>query len=330
MLWGCVFELLAQRRDYREYDFSRADSIAASLRGKKYPLTDLSAQLTSNLGTDIEKIRAIYVWIAENIAYDVVEFHKSKEIDRRYSRRRKKRYDEKRSKNVSKRTLRKKKAICYGYAYLFKEMTSSVGIASHLVVGYARTGRDRIGKSMRPNHAWNIVYVDHQWYPIDATWSSGYTNEKVTHFTFSFDDYYFLTDPQTFIRSHYPEDKIWTMDEDPISIREFFNSPKVLKGATENKINRFAPENGVIRAKADSTIQFFFTSNKDAGLKWASFYFLSMKTGREVKGVLPVRKILTKTDTGYFAEVTMPKKGRYEVRIYLDTRPSFAYDAYIQ
>lgn len=322
--------LSAQRKDYADYDFRKADSIASSLKGVKVQsISKLSNSLTENLDTDVEKIRAIYKWVAENIEYDVVEYHKYIKVRDKYSAKRRAKYLNKSAKNVSKKTLRRGKAICYGYSYLFQEMLSSIGIPSHLVGGYSKSD-GIIGRKTRPDHAWNIVYIDRQWYPIDVTWSSGYTNKKVTNFTFEFNDLYFLTKPEIFIRNHYPKDPMWTMILEPITLREFFNAPIVRRGFVENKINRFYPEIGILRSTVDTTTQFFFTSNKERNLQVVSFDFRSLKDDKYLKDMPTIRMKLHKSDLGYYCDFKFPKAGRYRLEVSVNSTIAFSYDAYIK
>lgn len=321
----------AQRIDYSDYDFERADSVAISLKGVKgYSIEKLAVALTHDLDTDVEKIRAIYRWIAENIEYDVVEYHKLYKVRSRASAKRQKRYFTKSAKNISRRTLRKGRAICYGYSYLFAEMAASIGIASHLVGGYSRGYGTLVGKAKRPDHAWNIVYLDQQWYPIDVTWSSGYTNRKVTKFDFHFNDFYFLTQPEIFIKNHYPQDPMWTMIYEPLSLRDFFNAPIVLEGYAKNKMNKFFPESGVIRSNADSTINFSFTSNRGWDLKKVKVRLLSLKESEAIKDISPISQELTKTDHDYNFQFRFPRKGRYRLLVEIDSKPTFIYDAYVK
>ena len=325
------FSTFAQRVDYKNFDFQKADSIASSLKGVKgYSIPELATALTANLHTDVEKIRAIYKWITENIEYDVVEYHQNVKVRDKYSIKRRRRYLKRNSKNISKKTLRKGKAICYGYSYLFKELTSSIGIASHLVGGYSRTRSSLIGRKTRPDHAWNIVFIDQQWYPVDVTWSSGYTNKKVTKFEYHFDDFYFLTKPESFIRDHYPQDPMWTMILDPVPLKEFFNMPAIIEGFDENKINRFKPESGIIRAGVDTTTQFFFTSNKDEGLKSVSFDFMTLTGFEFIEDMPSITLKLIKSDLGYYCNFQFSKAGRFKLLVSIDSNPSMLYDVYIR
>ena len=59
----------AQQSDFASVDFKKADRIAKSHKSKGLiKVNKLTFQLTKNLTTDIEKFRAIYVWISHNIS----------------------------------------------------------------------------------------------------------------------------------------------------------------------------------------------------------------------------------------------------------------------
>lgn len=55
-------------------------------------------------------------------------------------------------------TLVKKKAVCQGYALTFMYLMKR----QNVVCGYV--------SSNAANHAWNVVYLNNQWYHMDATW----------------------------------------------------------------------------------------------------------------------------------------------------------------
>ena len=73
---------------------------------------------TSKIQT--EQAREVYSWITENIAYDT---HQLEEGNKYYS---------------PEQTLRRKKALCYGYSELFHEMCEVLGIESYIIYGYCK------------------------------------------------------------------------------------------------------------------------------------------------------------------------------------------------
>lgn len=93
------------------------------------------AELCAGLTEDIEKIAAIFTYVAQNTSYDKVL---AANAPSGYI-------------PFPDRTLKEKKGICYDYSALFAAMTRSQGIPTRLCIGYA---------SPEIYHAWNEVYTD--------------------------------------------------------------------------------------------------------------------------------------------------------------------------
>lgn len=118
----------------------------------------LAQQLTAPYTTDLEKVRSIFRWITEHIAYAAPRAavrgaarHKPVPMDSLLAL---KSVDE----IVAYTVLQNRTAVCHGYARLFKALCSYAGIRAELVTGYARGGLGN--PAFRPNHTWNAVYVD--------------------------------------------------------------------------------------------------------------------------------------------------------------------------
>ena len=97
-------------------------------------------------GTDYEKIKSIYDYIADNIVYD----YDNKDCDS---------YTLKQSAYAA---LINKRCVCQGYANLFYRMALAAGVDCRIVDGISH------GES----HAWNIVCIDGNYYNVDCTWDA--------------------------------------------------------------------------------------------------------------------------------------------------------------
>jgi hypothetical protein len=64
------------------------------------------------------------------------------------------------------------------------------------------------------------VRIDGRWRLIDATWGTGYLDERLRFFR-DFQEHYFLTAPETFVFDHFPVDPRWQLVARPLSIAEF-------------------------------------------------------------------------------------------------------------
>ena len=93
--------------------------------------------------TDIEKVHNIYEWLALNVSYD--NFAASYEGEDSYK------YDSWFIEGV----LNNRKAVCEGYAKTLIALCAIEKIPAIFVTGNG--------------HAWNRVYLEHNWYVVDAT-----------------------------------------------------------------------------------------------------------------------------------------------------------------
>jgi hypothetical protein len=229
----------------------------------------LAHKLTVPYTTDREKVRSIFRWITEHIAYAVrprtavsrsaaVRFRPAS-MDSLLAL---KTVDE----IVAYTVMQNRTAVCNGYARLFKALCLYAGIRAEMVTGYARGSFGN--PAFRPNHSWNAVYVDSAWRLLDVTWASGYvsfTEEFVRHY----DDSYFFPDPEQFIRSHYPEDLRWALLQNPPTLHEFNNMPFRLTAFTKYGISGYAPSRGVVEATIGDTVQFRLQVRTGTGLAMA-------------------------------------------------------------
>jgi len=212
----------------------------------------LADQLAALGNTDKEKVRAIFRWITGNINYNVRPVGRKKNTPVLF-------YEEPDdssgslpplNERVAAKVLFKGVAFCEGYSRLFKVLCDRAGIKAEMIYGYARTHNN---KRFGVNHTWNAVYIDSAWHLLDVTWASGivtFANEYIRQFN----DFYFLTPPELFIRDHYPEDPQWTLLANPPVYREYSQSPFRYSGYTKAGINNHFPSKGVIDAAVGDTI----------------------------------------------------------------------------
>ncbi len=222
----------------------------------------LSQKLTEGYTTELEKVRSIFRWVADNITY------RTREYSNRPTKRLRlqemiidtselKPLDER----VAETVLENGIAICDGYARLFKTLCDYAGIKNEVITGYARgsKGNRRFGS----NHTWNAVLVDNKWELMDITWASGYISLGADRFIQEFDENYFKPAPERFIEEHYPDNLVWTLMEDPPLMAEFRQSPYKQKTFTKYKISSYSPVKGLLEVNEGDTLSFVLES-KDA------------------------------------------------------------------
>lgn len=206
--------LHAQQSHFKEIDFQKADEIAERYKGEDlYNLPLLALRLTAQLDTDAERFRAIYFWVTHNIRGDYTLMNANEQTH-------KKLYNNPSALQQWSRQYRKeiftllreeKKTLCTGYAYLLKELANLAGLECEIIHGYGKMNLLKSDDTTIPNHSWNAIKLDGTWYLCDATWSSGIIDMETYRFEHTYDNTFFLMDPQVFIKTHKPIAKKWTL-----------------------------------------------------------------------------------------------------------------------
>ncbi len=208
--------------------YAHTDSIVAQYPNTFSSISEFADKIQTDFKTDIEKTRAVYYWMANNISYDYKSYNSSSSrfngtyYENEEDLKRKQRQD-------AETTLKIKIGVCEDYSQLFRFTLEELGIKCEVISGFAKTTVRDIGRVTRgTNHAWNAVYLDNKWQLIDVTWSTG--NDEFKPGYFDFDDIYFLIDPKQLIWSHFPEDDQWQLLDKSISKIRFFYAPIIHSG----------------------------------------------------------------------------------------------------
>lgn len=254
MKWLLTIFLFIPFFSFAQNGYVHFNSIDWNVRNIEASTVDsLAKKLTAPYHTELEKTRAIFSWIAQHISYNMGVYNAGKyrsvklTVDP---------FDTVSSKSAIEQTaekvLRRRVAVCDGYAKLFKTLCDYAGIQSEVILGYGKCYLERDDK-FRTNHTWNAVKIDSTWYLLDVTWASGYItfgNEYVAHI----DESYFLAPPQQFALDHYPEDLQWTLLDHPPVLKEFHFSPFKYKSFIKYGISSASPSNGTIETSVGDTI----------------------------------------------------------------------------
>jgi hypothetical protein len=175
-----------------------------------YTIQSLAAELGKNASTDAEKSWAIWVWITDNIAYDVDAFFSGIIGDTSASQ-----------------TLENRKSVCDGYANLFYALAGAMNLEAVKISGYAKGYGYVEGQVFESaNHAWNAVKIDGIWKPLDATWGAGYVSSD-KEFVKSYNESYYMPDPEHFIFTHLPQVQEWQLLDSPITKARFEELPQL-------------------------------------------------------------------------------------------------------
>ncbi len=200
--------LWAQRPVAKPNPYASIDALALKLPDSSATTVDkIAGYINTHFTTPTEKTRAIFIWIANNIQYDVVNMFALNFYDDPVE-------------NIN-RPLRTHKGICVNYASLFTAICNEVGIRSLVVAGYTKQ-RGFVGYIP---HAWSASVVDGNWYLFDPTWGSGYVESNV--FVRKLNEGYFKATPETFITTHMPFDPLWEFLYYPVNTEDFFTGKTI-------------------------------------------------------------------------------------------------------
>ncbi|CAF0707244.1 unnamed protein product [Brachionus calyciflorus] len=140
---------------------------------------------------DLELYWVVFVWIAENITYNMTGYLSGNLGD-----------------NEANNVFNTGLAVCQGYANLYSTLCEMMGLECRTISGFAKGIGYKVGDTFNStNHAWNAIKINEKWFYVDSTWAGRRKNNsnEVTDLM----PYWFLTPPNIFLESHYsPEMKL--------------------------------------------------------------------------------------------------------------------------
>jgi transglutaminase-like putative cysteine protease len=220
LLFLTLMPMLQQAQRLGDPTSSREES--RRLRGNA-KVARLSRKITADKVTEEEKVTAIYRWVTRHIHYDQrsYRFRIVRPYEPWY-------------------VLRRRRAVCTGYATLFKALCANLGIESHFVIGHAKGLDYREGERfLRAEHAWNSVLVGGEWRLLDPTWGSGCAilrKQPIKRLKFKLSGVPYMpkwrivhrpnmdwlnVPPHDLVYSHLPVDPKWQLLDSAVSIAAF-------------------------------------------------------------------------------------------------------------
>jgi hypothetical protein len=261
----------------------RAPASAAST------IEGLASYLTSPAQNDIEKARAIYRWITENIAYNFDGYLA-------------KQYGDQSAAAV----LKRRTAVCAGYANLFEALGKSAGLKVAVVEGWSK-GYGYVDNTLYgdPNHAWNAVKLGGNWYLIESTWGSGFIGEE-KRFVRRFESFYFLVPPEQLIFTHYPVDPRWQLLAESLTKDQFLSSPRVWPQFFEDGLALVSNTSGTITAKKEIVVE--VAAPQDA--------LLSASLRHAGERLPDLYTFVRRDGSAYEIRAAFPEAGEYTLTLY--------------
>ena len=163
---------------------------------------DIAAYVRSNFKNAKDQTRAVFIWTASNIRYDIENMFAIN-------------FYEKTTDKIEK-ALKTRKGICDNYAAVFNDICLKTGLKSFVVEGFTKQN----GFTDYIPHAWCAVLIDNSWRMFDPTWGSGYVMNG--RFFRKINNAYFNADPAVLIKSHMPFDLLWQFLYYPVTTQEFY------------------------------------------------------------------------------------------------------------
>lgn len=221
---------------YVSIDYSTIDNYARNTpESEARSLDKLSRYLTAPARSDLAKARSVYSWIASHIRYDESAFQ-----GRMYSS----------ETAYANRVLASRKAVCTGFALLYKELMNRAGIETATIKGYARTNDFESGLPIaRVDHEWNAIKLEDDWFLLDLAWAQSTAKTPGTP-----NDFYFLTEPAAFAANHFPVDSRWQLLDKPTSKAQFDRFPKVYDAYFRLGLDGDFPKEGLLRSSETLTL----------------------------------------------------------------------------
>lgn len=184
-------------------EFSKTDNIMLQIpEAATGSAKGIADYINSNFSTQPDKARAVFIWVAKNIQYDIdniyaINFYAN-------------------TNEIVDKVLKTRKGICMHYAELFNAIASQAGIKSYVISGYTKQN----GFVDYIPHAWCAALIDSTWFFFDPTWGSGFIQNS--KFVKQVNNFYFKTKPDQLIKSHMPFDPLWQFLNYPVTNQEFY------------------------------------------------------------------------------------------------------------
>ncbi|XP_045174167.2 kyphoscoliosis peptidase-like [Mercenaria mercenaria] len=201
--------------------------------------------------------RGFFIWISENIRYDV---------DGYFERAKKAPCD-------AESVMKGGSTVCEGYANVMELLCRHAGVPVKKISGYAKgyghSAANPITLETDTNHAWNAVQLEGKWYLLDSTWGAGHL-DTTNSFQKEFEEFYFLTDPKHFISTHFPymdknmeESKKWQLLAKPISLEQFNKNVKYKPTAFKLGAQAVSHPQGYVEMKNELQMTFKSVGKED-------------------------------------------------------------------
>jgi len=177
------------------------DKLALEIpQANTYSTNGISSYVKEHFSSDSNRVRALFVWVSNNISYDVEKLRAKNQ----------------QGKATINDVLKTRKAVCQGYSELFVALCNECNIRAIFVPGYTKLPN---GSLADLSHAWVAAEINKKWYLFDPTWAAG--SVKDYQFTRNFSNRYYNLLPEEMIKDHMPFDPMYQFMNYPFMYDEF-------------------------------------------------------------------------------------------------------------
>lgn len=215
----------------------------------------LADRIQEDFTSDDNKIRAAFIWLANNISYDLEKMYRPEKVIKFsfYSEEERLQKIQKIKDDLVNEAFLTKMGVCEEYAQSFKKLADLMSIEAEVLKGNVRSSSFDIGNVPNTtNHAWNSVKLNGKWILLDATWAAGYImNGKWKK---EYNEYFYDIDPKKIRRTHYADDRKWSVVLEQNTIGEFYNQPIYSQGFLKRNLELISPTSGVLVLSRNKSI----------------------------------------------------------------------------
>lgn len=241
---------------WAKMDYSKIDQAAyeAPILQNSNQLTSFVHKLVRPFKTDEEKARVLLAWIVYNIDYDS---YKSNAIVDNLDKSKKRDKELVISQN---NILETRLGVCEDIAKLYEKMCTIAGLDAVSIKGKTRDEKTTLAEfEDGVSHMWNAVKINREWEYVDPTLAMDGQNTQMLDDVNKKKEYtqivrerekrssdskqpregrvvndeWFLTDKDEMIKTHFPDDQRWQLQDKKITEKEFL-------GLTDTKAYRAA------------------------------------------------------------------------------------------
>lgn len=194
------------------------------------------------------------------------------------------------------------------------------GLVSKIIFGVAKGMDYKPGQTFTPgsnHHTWNAVLLNGVWELVDTRFARRPITTSIgsgSHVQYQLDNHFFMTNPQKFIYTHFPDDSKWQMLDPLVTVEEFCNMPVITPHFFALGMDLLSHKQAYVKSSSISTIELEYPKSK------MLYFTFSVNTddGKEDFGDTKLNRyaMLEANDGKVTFRLRLPMKGTYAFCVY--------------